>query len=218
MGKVPEGLVRAFRRGSQPIMQLIYGAAPVGIGLEGVEEGGEAKVLHPEAPTAGGAGGLGMAAQPLGTDILSDGVVSADGRPSASMAGAETDGQTSTEADPVGQLCPYARSMPGGNIADTDQNDIVAVPAINSAGGSSEASSGDPAAAGPRAPMRHYWGQAVQYLERSVSVTPGKKLMLMAKRDGPRVRFHLRVRVELSNVPAPRSAPQDRLSPASTAL
>ena len=38
--------------------------------------------------------------------------------------------------------------------------------------------------------------QAVQYLERSVAVTPGKKLMLMAKRDGPRVRFSLRVRLQ----------------------
>ena len=37
--------------------------------------------------------------------------------------------------------------------------------------------------------------QAVQYLERSVAVVPGKKLMLMAKRDGPRVRFSLRVRM-----------------------
>jgi hypothetical protein len=49
--------------------------------------------------------------------------------------------------------------------------------------------------------MQHYWGQAVQYLERSVAVAPGKKLMLMAKRDGPRVRFYLRVRLELPTSP-----------------
>lgn len=45
----------------------------------------------------------------------------------------------------------------------------------------------------PRVPMKHYWGQALQYLDRRVAVVAGKKLTLLAKRDGNRVRFSLRV-------------------------
>lgn len=35
---------------------------------------------------------------------------------------------------------------------------------------------------------RHYWGQAVQYLESAVQVTPGRRILLLAKRDGSQVR------------------------------
>ena len=45
----------------------------------------------------------------------------------------------------------------------------------------------------PRVPMKHYWGQALQYFDRSIAVVAGKKLTLLAKRDGNRVRFSLRV-------------------------
>ena len=45
----------------------------------------------------------------------------------------------------------------------------------------------------PRVPMKHYWGQALQYLDRRVAVVAGKKLTLLAKRDGNRIRFSLRV-------------------------
>ena len=43
------------------------------------------------------------------------------------------------------------------------------------------------------APPRHYWGQALQFLDRAAEVTPGKKLTLLAKRDSNHVRFTLRV-------------------------
>ncbi|KAK9846217.1 hypothetical protein WJX84_003191 [Apatococcus fuscideae] len=39
---------------------------------------------------------------------------------------------------------------------------------------------------------RHYWGQALQYLDRSLPVEPGQRVMLLAKRDGSSVRFNLR--------------------------
>ncbi|KAK9815442.1 hypothetical protein WJX72_003717 [[Myrmecia] bisecta] len=44
-------------------------------------------------------------------------------------------------------------------------------------------------------PQQHYWGQALQYLERSAYVIPGKKITLLAKRDGGQVRFNLRAGV-----------------------
>ena len=34
----------------------------------------------------------------------------------------------------------------------------------------------------------HYWGQALQYLDRAVKVTTGKKVTLLVKRDGHEVR------------------------------
>lgn len=41
-----------------------------------------------------------------------------------------------------------------------------------------------------RAP--HYWGQALQYLERGVQVEPGKKITVLAKRENNQIRFSLR--------------------------
>ena len=39
---------------------------------------------------------------------------------------------------------------------------------------------------------RHHWGQALQYLERAVGVQPGRKVALLAHREGGKVRFGLR--------------------------
>eukprot|EP00887_Chlorella_sp_A99_P001822 scaffold19.g1822.t1 len=44
----------------------------------------------------------------------------------------------------------------------------------------------------PHPGPRHYWGQALQYLDRAVHVEPGRKLTLLAKRDGSKLRFSLR--------------------------
>ena len=41
-----------------------------------------------------------------------------------------------------------------------------------------------------RAP--HYWGQALQYLERGVQVEAGKKITVLAKRENNQIRFSLR--------------------------
>ena len=38
----------------------------------------------------------------------------------------------------------------------------------------------------------HYWGQAVQYLERGVQVRANKKITLLARREADRVRFSLK--------------------------
>ncbi|KAL3131069.1 hypothetical protein ABBQ38_000384 [Trebouxia sp. C0009 RCD-2024] len=46
--------------------------------------------------------------------------------------------------------------------------------------------------AGGEGKAGHYWGQALQYLDRSVQVVPGKKIMLLARRDGAQIRFSLR--------------------------
>lgn len=42
-------------------------------------------------------------------------------------------------------------------------------------------------------PARHYWGQALQHLDRAAEVEAGSRLTLLAKRDGGTVRFSLRV-------------------------
>lgn len=61
-------------------------------------------------------------------------------------------------------------------------------------GGSSEGAGGgvapedEPLPPGPR----HHWGQALQFLDRRLEVAPGRRLTLLAKRDGSRVRFSLR--------------------------
>ncbi|KAK3259597.1 hypothetical protein CYMTET_31413 [Cymbomonas tetramitiformis] len=39
---------------------------------------------------------------------------------------------------------------------------------------------------------RHYWAQALQYLERGVQVQAGKKVSLLAKRDGAKISFSLK--------------------------
>ncbi|DBA83709.1 TPA: hypothetical protein ACH3X1_006247 [Trebouxia sp. C0004] len=46
--------------------------------------------------------------------------------------------------------------------------------------------------AGKECDKGHYWGQALQYLDSCVQVTPGKKVMLLARRDGAQIRFSLR--------------------------
>ena len=57
-----------------------------------------------------------------------------------------------------------------------------------------ETEGGSPA--GSAAPLRerreHYWGQAVQYLERGVQVRANKKVTLLARREADRVRFSLK--------------------------
>ena len=70
----------------------------------------------------------------------------------------------------------------------------VSNPGAGSPRGDERPPPGLPPAPMPREPMRHYWGQALQYLDRSVPVVAGKKLTLLAKRDGSRIRFSLRVR------------------------
>ncbi|BDA48465.1 Protein arginine N-methyltransferase 7 [Coccomyxa sp. Obi] len=39
---------------------------------------------------------------------------------------------------------------------------------------------------------RHYWGQALQYLDKSADVVPGKKVTVLARREGGQVSFRLR--------------------------
>lgn len=39
---------------------------------------------------------------------------------------------------------------------------------------------------------RHYWGQALQYLDRAVPVAPGRKVALLARREEGKLRFTLR--------------------------
>lgn len=41
-------------------------------------------------------------------------------------------------------------------------------------------------------PQQHYWGQALQYLDRSVQVEPNKKLSLIYRKEGSKLRFSLR--------------------------
>ena len=43
----------------------------------------------------------------------------------------------------------------------------------------------------PGGGQRHYWGQALQYLEAAADVAPGKKVLLIVKRDGGQVRFRV---------------------------
>lgn len=43
--------------------------------------------------------------------------------------------------------------------------------------------------------QRHYWGQALQHLEHTCGVEGGSRVTLLAKRDGPTIRFCLRVRI-----------------------
>ena len=63
------------------------------------------------------------------------------------------------------------------------------------AGTAPGSSSGDPGGDSSSAPApgpRHYWGQALQYLDRAVQVAPGRRLMLLARREGGKPRFALR--------------------------
>lgn len=46
---------------------------------------------------------------------------------------------------------------------------------------------------------RHYWGQALQHLDRAAQVEAGSRLTLLAKRDGGAVRFSLRVGTSLQH-------------------
>lgn len=38
----------------------------------------------------------------------------------------------------------------------------------------------------------HHWGQALQYLDRMVAVEAGKKITILARREGPKLKFSLR--------------------------
>ena len=51
-------------------------------------------------------------------------------------------------------------------------------------------------------PSAHHWGQALQYLDRSLRVEPGARVALLARRDGARLRFALRAGV---GAPVPRA-------------
>jgi hypothetical protein len=75
-------------------------------------------------------------------------------------------------------------------------------PAKQPASGQAACGSADEAAAASaraeagrrqREPPRHYWGQALQHLDRAAEVEAGSRLTLLAKRDGGTVRFSLRV-------------------------
>lgn len=44
----------------------------------------------------------------------------------------------------------------------------------------------------PEEEDEHYWGQALQYLDRAVSVEPGKKVMVLTRREGNTLKFSLR--------------------------
>jgi len=44
----------------------------------------------------------------------------------------------------------------------------------------------------PHSPPPHYWGQAIQYLDRSLAVEPGRKVMVLSRREGTKYKFSLR--------------------------
>ena len=83
-----------------------------------------------------------------------------------------------------------------GSVAEDGECTRAVVPACapptNDDG--KETEGGSPA--GSAAPLRerreHYWGQAVQYLERGVQVRANKKVTLLARREADRVRFSLK--------------------------
>ena len=85
-----------------------------------------------------------------------------------------------------------------GSVAEDGECTRAVVPACapptNDDG--KETEGGSPArrsAAGSAGERReHYWGQAVQYLERGVQVRANKKVTLLARREADRVRFSLK--------------------------
>ena len=154
---------------------------------------------------------LATAADPSGRDTPVEDLAPASDREASAR-------QLSAEATPDGKAADPAEQHRSGAVRETGSSGIAVTGATGSkasqtalpgslAESSVAATSSNAPAAGPREPPRHYWGQAVQYLDRSVAVAPGKKLMLMAKRDGPRVRFHLRVRLKTPASPAAQPHP-----------
>lgn len=78
--------------------------------------------------------------------------------------------------------------------------------ACSSADQTAAAEAGAEAGGRQREPARHYWGQALQHLDRAAEVEAGSRLTLLAKRDGSTVRFSLRVGFSVNAGPIRRSA------------
>lgn len=75
--------------------------------------------------------------------------------------------------------------------AEEVQGDDAAPPAAKAAPAPQQtATFGAPG--GTSSGPRHHWGQALQYLDRSVGVAPGRRLALLARREEGKVRFSLR--------------------------
>ena len=81
--------------------------------------------------------------------------------------------------EPAAGSAAAAAAAPGGGAHPPQQQEPAA----------SEGQQGGPS---PGPAGGHYWGQALQYLDRAAEVAPGRPMLLLAKREGAQLRFALR--------------------------
>ena len=96
----------------------------------------------------------------------------------AEIQGSSTPQATERQADTVRP----SSSGAGVDAGSSTQPDSPAP------GDSAAAAAAAAAAASPR--QEHYWGQALQYLDRSAPIEPDRRLLLLAKRDGNQACTH----------------------------
>ena len=82
-----------------------------------------------------------------------------------------------------GSACGSESSQPGEQAKEAGQRST----ANDTAGAASEPIQGGEQSKAGGEPAQHYWGQALQYLERSAHIEAGRRLLLLVKRDGNQV-------------------------------
>lgn len=105
------------------------------------------------------------------------------------VAPSRTEGKGAVSEEAAEELTSSVEAD-GKLAAPEEAAEKLSIPEVSSTAGHEQSATAPKA----RVPLKHYWGQALQYLDRRVPVVAGKKLTLLAKRDGNRVRFSLRVR------------------------
>lgn len=173
-------------------------AAPAGIGLGGRLEAElaaeaaatqEARIAAHPAPAPGGAGREQL------TRAASGGVNAAPQQ--ASGAASKLAPLPADSSRAAGEMQgPDAFSARAAASTASAGEALIAGPGVQSSGKQAAASRAADYQGGQQQNQRlqrHYWGQALQHLDRAAEVEAGSRLTLLAKRDGGTIRFSLRV-------------------------
>ena len=188
------------------VLGHLPGAAPDGIGEEGV-------LLDEDGNPAGAGEGAGSPADaaPPASPLAAPMPGAGDEAAAAPAAAPRSEEQEPEQEAPGPDFVPaesfdgprqgYAFKLGDSGLGYYSDGNAADVAPAAAADGDGDAAGGLPAAptdadAAPAPPLgpgpRHHWGQALQYLDRSVGVLPGRRVALLARREDGRLRFALR--------------------------
>lgn len=160
---------------------------------KGSEAGGSVEAAVAPQDASGGSGGGAAAPRAAGSTLRGPDAFSAQAAAVAAAAASRVPATPSTLLQPAA-VCRDCQAEDSVGAAAEEAGHVPADSGPNGGVAGAEAQGIQPDGGGAGRAARHYWGQALQHLDRGCGVEEGSRITLLAKRDGPAIRFSLRVR------------------------